>query len=143
MGSRISRFIDRLVSRFLPDLDIFPDYSPDEPKTPIDPKKWLHWPSGSLPHSLQVPKIKLYRYHPRQYLDTSERWYRMFWDGDHKWATKARFAGDGVVPGHFFSLSPQGALAEIEAYQANVEDYELACYTMSVDRVLDLTSLEA
>lgn len=66
----------------------------------------------------------------------------MFWDTERKWSAHNRFAGQQTCPGHFFSLDPAGALAELNAYGVepkNYEEYALLRFDMSLNNVLDLT----
>ncbi len=105
--------------------------------------RWPDWPSGVLRHSLRTSGVLLYRYHPKRYLQRGEKWYRMFWDLDYKWEAHSRFAGNHVVPGHFFSLSEAGARAELHAYDQPIADYALMTFKVSLDDVLDLTSMDA
>jgi hypothetical protein len=90
-----------------------------------------------------MSEAELYRYHPKKYIERGAVWYRMFWDRDRKWLSENRYAGQYIASGHFFSVSPVGALAEMEAYQANLEEYELIRIKMSIDNLLDLTNIEA
>jgi hypothetical protein len=80
----------------------------------IDESGWPDWPAGSLPHSRNLSNVPLYRYQPKEYIEFGEGWYHMFWDVERKWAAQSRFAAPGISPGHFFSLHPDGALAEMK-----------------------------
>lgn len=46
------------------------------------------------------------------------------------------------MSGHFFSLSPAGAKAEIKAYGVNVDDYELIEYKVKLKNFLNLTGMD-
>ena len=96
----------RILSRkFFRDLD---DETPD-----LDPRSWPHWPAGSLPHSLSLDTVSLYRCQLKRYMQLGPEWYRMFWDVERKWSVQNRFAGEGIYPGHFFSVNLVGAVAEL------------------------------
>jgi hypothetical protein len=112
----------------------------------VDLEIWPHWPAGSLPYSLSVNSVSLYRFQLKRYLQLGPEWYRMFWDTERKWSANNRFAGQQCCPGHFFSLDPAGALAELNAYSAASKNYEeyaqeyaLLRFDMSLNNVLDLT----
>src|SRR5262249_573983 len=107
----------------------------------VDKSSWPNWQAGSLPHSLNLAVASLYRYQPNKYLELGDTWYRMVWDLDHNWAARNRYAGEYSLPGHFFAVSPAGALAEMQTYNVNIEDYELLCFNLSIDNLLDLTDL--
>jgi hypothetical protein len=106
---------------------------------PADEREWPHWPRGSLPNSLKLRDVSLYRYQPKRYLELGATWYRMFWDVDRKWNAENRYSAQDISPGHYFSVSAVGASAEMNAYGANIEDYELLRFEMSIDNLLNLT----
>lgn len=116
------------------------DFGPEP--GPIDEKLWPHWPKGSLPHSRRIAEAALFRYQPKRYLEAPETWYRMVWDADYKWKSQSRFSGAGLSSGHYFALTPSGADAEMAAYKANKDDYELLRLNVAIDRILDLTNFD-
>jgi hypothetical protein len=64
----------------------------------------------------------------------------MFWDVERKWTKQNRFAGQSISSGHFFAVTPDGALAELNAYHENVEEYDLLRFTIFIDNLLNLTA---
>lgn len=106
---------------------------------PLNGSEWPHWPEGSLPESLKLKDVSLYRYQAKKYLELGTTWYRMFWDVDRKWNAQNRYSGEDISSGHYFSVSAGGALAELNAYGGNVEDNELLRFDISIDNLLNLT----
>lgn len=101
---------------------------------------WPHWPGGTMKFSRRLETAILYRYQPKAFQRPAEEWHKLFVDREHKWQAKNRFSGNGVVPGHYFALSRVGAQAEIDAYDAQVSDFDLMLLQVSIDNVLDLTN---
>jgi hypothetical protein len=139
----MANWFSGLIDRILGLNNLFDVDQPPAPDEPTDPSEWPNWPAGSKPHSIRLPKAKLYRYQDKKYLETGATWYHMAWDLDRKWAAKNRYSGKDISPGHFFSVHPNGALAEMNAYDADVSGSELLEYTISIDNLLDLTDIEA
>lgn len=125
------------------DTDFLWSYSGDVSERSSAPNIWPNWPKGTLEHSRQLREVKLYRYQPKAHTDLTDTWYHMIWDVQRKWDAKDRFSGQHISPGHYFSLSKGGADAELAHYKGDPAGRELLVYTVTIDNLLDLTSMEA
>jgi len=96
--------------------------------------------SGSLPASVNL-KGKAFRYQPKKFAFKGQEFSKCFLEGEWKWTSRQRFAGQGFAVGHYVSLAPYTARAELSHYirPDQQEDYLLLHINASMDNVLDLT----
>ncbi len=84
---------------------------------------------------------KAFRYQRKRYVFQGDEFYKMFEENEHRRMSQGRFTGSYMASGTYLSFTPTGAEREISHYETGLDDFDLITVDSSVDRVLNLTSM--
>src|SRR5436190_22319824 len=92
------------------------DRESSDPRPEPWDKPFVRTGDADLEYSIRL-KGTVYRWHHPEFLFLGDDFHRTFEDGPWKWDAQGRFAGSGLLCGHYFGLSEEAATEEATHYR--------------------------